>query len=69
MSPCRHFLSSLLNAGYRTEMNPMTISPTQAATGSLTGVRVIITHDKEQAKDQADLFTCTWRRSLLLSID
>ena len=38
-------------------MNAMTLSSTNTAMGSLTGVRVVITHDKEQAQDQADRFT------------
>jgi cysteine synthase len=37
-------------------MNTMTSSPTRSAAGALTGVRVVVTHDKEQAKDQTELF-------------
>ena len=36
-------------------MNPTTLSPTKTAAGSLTGVRVVVTHDKEQATDQTEL--------------
>jgi uroporphyrinogen-III synthase len=34
----------------------MTSTPTKTSAGSLTGVRVVVTHDKEQAKDQTELF-------------
>jgi uroporphyrinogen-III synthase len=37
-------------------MNTMTLSPNQQTAGSLSGVRVVVTHDKEQARDQAELF-------------
>jgi uroporphyrinogen-III synthase len=37
-------------------MNKTTLSPTEATAGSLSGIRVVITHDKEQAQDQAELF-------------
>ena len=36
-------------------MNPTTLSPTNSVAGSLTGVRVVVTHDKEQATDQTEL--------------
>ena len=41
-------------------MNTMSTTATKnapdVASGVLTGVRVVVTHDKEQAKDQAELF-------------
>lgn len=36
-------------------MNPTTLSPIKTVAGGLTGVRVVVTHDKEQATDQTEL--------------
>ncbi|MBK8049247.1 MAG: uroporphyrinogen-III synthase [Anaerolineales bacterium] len=38
-------------------MNTNTTSSSEKLGGSLTGIRVAITHDKEQARDQSELFT------------
>lgn len=37
-------------------MNTQTLTPNEQAASSLAGVRVVVTHDKEQAQDQAELF-------------